>query len=103
GADVLGQAAAPEADPGVEELAADAHVVPDRVGEVDDVRTGGLADLGHRVDEGDLGGQEGVGGDLGQLGGRVVGDHDRRALVDHRLVEVTQELLGAAVLEADHD
>ena len=45
----------------------------------DDVRAGGLADLGHGVDERDLGGQERVGGDLDQLGGREVGDQARRA------------------------
>ena len=45
-----------------------------------DIAVGGLADLGHRVDEGDLGGQEGVRGGLHQLGGREVGDHERRAL-----------------------
>ena len=93
-ADVLGQAAAAEADAGVEELAADARVVADRVGEVDHVRAGGLAHLGHGVDERDLGGQERVGGDLHQLGGRVVGDDDRDAGVGDRRVELAHRLLG---------
>ena len=55
-----------------------------------------LAHLGHRVDEGDLGGQEGVRGHLDQLGGREVGDHDRGAGVDQRRVDLAQHLLGAA-------
>ena len=78
-ADVLGQAAAAEADAGVEELAPDPVVVADRVGELGDVGAGGLADLGHGVDEGDLGGQERVGRGLDQLGGGVVGDQARGA------------------------
>ena len=86
-ADVLGQAAAAEAEAGVEEAPADAGVVADRVGELRDVGAGRLAQLGHRVDERDLGGEERVGGDLDQLGGRVVGDDPGRALrhaVSHR-------------------
>ena len=79
GADVLGQAAAAEAEAGVEEPAADPGVVADRVGELRDVGAAGLADLGHRVDERDLGGQERVRRDLDQLGGRVVGDDQRGA------------------------
>ena len=94
GADVLGQAAAAEADPGAQELAADAVVVADRLGQLVDVAAGGLADLGHRVDEGDLGGEEGVRGDLDQLGGREVGDHERGALGDRRRVHLAQQLLG---------
>ena len=76
-ADVLGQAAAAEAEPGVEELAADPVVVADRVGELLDVGAGGLAELGHRVDERDLRGEEGVRRRLHHLGGGVVGDDDR--------------------------
>ena len=87
-ADVLGQAGAAEADAGAEELLADPVVVADRPGELADVGAGGLADLGHRVDEGDLGGQEGVRGHLDQLGGGEVGDHDRHlAVLGHGEVE----------------
>jgi hypothetical protein len=66
-AEVLGQAAAAEAQPRTEEAPADARVVPDRVGQSHDVGTGGLAQLGHRVDERDLGGEERVGRALDQL------------------------------------
>ncbi|PPH90396.1 UDP-glucose 6-dehydrogenase, partial [Rathayibacter sp. AY1D5] len=69
GADVLREAAASEADARVQEAAADPHVVADGVGELCDVRAGHLRDLGDRVDERDLGREEGVGRDLHQLGG----------------------------------
>ena len=74
----FGQAAAAEAEAGVEELPADPGVVADRVGQLRDVGAGRLAQLGHRVDERDLGGQERVGGGLDQLGRGVVGDDQRR-------------------------
>ncbi len=90
-ADVLGQAAAAEADAGVEELAPDPVVVADRVGELGHVGAGGLADLGHGVDERDLGGQERVGGGLDQLGGGVVGDQARRAGGQRRGVHLVQQ------------
>ena len=86
GADVLGQAAAAEADAGAEELVADALVVADRLGEACDVAAGGVAQLGHRVDERDLRGEEGVGGDLDELGRGVVDHQSRRApLEDGRI------------------
>src|SRR5690606_12291809 len=91
GADVLGQAAAAEADPGTEELLADAVVVAEGLGELDDVGASGLAQLGHGVDEGDLGGQEGVGGDLDQVGGGVVGQQSGDLLaVDEVVVDLVQ-------------
>ena len=80
--DVLRQAAAAEADAGAEEAAADAGVVADRVGELGDVGAGDLGDLGHRVDERDLGREERVRGDLDELGGGEVGDDERRPLGD---------------------
>src|SRR5690606_4387431 len=90
-ADVLGEAATPEADPGVEELAADPLVVADGGGELGDVRAGQLGDLGHGVDEGDLRRQEGVGSDLDQLGGGQVGDDDRCLVdLDGPRVDLTQ-------------
>src|SRR5690606_14384091 len=66
-------------------------VVADGLGELDDVGAGGLAQLGHGVDEGDLGGQEGVGGDLDQLGGGVVGEQSGDLLaVDEVVVDLVQ-------------
>ena len=63
----FGRQPPPKPRPGVEELASDPLVVPDRVRQLRDVAAGGLAQLGHRVDEGDLGREERVGRDLDQL------------------------------------
>ena len=60
GADVLREAAAAETQARLEEAAADAAVVGERLRQDVDVRAGRLADLRHRVDVGDLGGEEGV-------------------------------------------
>ena len=79
-ADVLGQAAAAEAEAGAEELARrSGRRARSRRRAADDVGAGRLAHLGHRVDERDLGGQERVRRGLDELGGGVVGDHDGRA------------------------
>src|SRR5690606_1200283 len=57
----------------------------------------GLAQLGHGVDEGDLGGQEGVRGDLDELGGGVVGEQAGDALgVDEVVVDLVEDLLAEA-------
>ena len=103
GADVLGQAAAAEAEAGGEEPVADAGVVADGLGEVGDVGAGGLADLGHGVDEGDLGREEGVRGDLDQLGGGEVGDQEGDALGDDGGVDLAHEVLGALGAHADDE
>jgi hypothetical protein len=104
--DVLGQAAAAEAQAGVEEPAADPGVVAQRLAQQRDVAAGDLAHLGHRVDEGDLGGQERVRGDLDQLRGGEVRDHHRRALalarVDHRREGRPQLRLGLLRRDAEH-
>ena len=108
-ADVLGQAAAAEPDAGGQEAVADPHVVAERLGQRDHVGPGRVADLRDGVDEGDLGGQEGVGRDLDQLGGGQVGDQHRHAGVLERGVQLAQHLaaealaLGAVRVDADHD
>ena len=50
----------------------DAFVESQGSGKLDDVGAGGVAGLGHSVDEGDLGREEGVGRDLDELGGGEV-------------------------------
>ena len=77
--------------------------MPDRVGELHDVGTGGLAELGHRVDEGDLRGEERVGGVLHQLGGREV-DHDIGHPVHEDRGERRGELVGVGLaVDADDE
>ena len=56
---------------------------------------GGLAHLGHRVDERDLGGQEGVRRDLDQLGRLQVHDQRGHTVGQRHRVDVAQPLGGA--------
>ena len=77
--DVLGQAATTEADASTEELAADALVVADRVGEGEHVAARGLADFRHGIDEADLRREERVGADLDEFRRRVVRHEARGA------------------------
>jgi len=88
--DVLGQAAATEAESGIEELPPDPLVVADRVGQQGHVPAGRLAHLSHRIDEADLGRQERVRGDLDQLGGGDVTSHDRGPFGERDLVDLLQ-------------
>ena len=60
GGDVLREAAAAVADSGLQELRADAGVEAHAARDLGDVGADLLADVGDLVDEGDLGGQEGV-------------------------------------------
>ena len=100
--DVLGQAAAAEPKARMQEAAADAGIEGQCRGKLGDVGAGGLADLGHRVDEGDLGCQEGVGCHLDQLGRGEVGDDQRDAGVSERRPELTKHLLGVLRFDSDH-
>jgi hypothetical protein len=77
--DVLREAAAAVADPGVEEARPDPSVVAHALGDQLHVGADPVADLGDLVDEGDLGGQERVRGVLDHLGGAPVAGHDRAA------------------------
>ena len=65
-----------------------------------DVRAGHLADVGDLVDERDLGGQEGVGGELDHLGAGDVGAHERRV---ERRVELDHRVAGPVAVVADDD
>ncbi len=94
--DVLGEAASSEAKAGVEELPADAFVDPDRVRERADVGSGGVAHVRHRVDEGDLGGEEGVCCDLDELRRGEVGHEEGGSAFDDGSVDPPNELLDAA-------
>ena len=89
--DVLGQAAAAETDAGVQELPADPLVEPDRIGQPGDVGAGGFTDLGHGVDEGNLGGEERVGGRLHQFGRGVVRHQPGCSARERGLVDLVQD------------
>ncbi len=103
-ADVFGQAAAGEAETGVQEPASDAGVVGQRGRQTGDVGAGGLADLRHRVDERDLGGEKGVGGDLDELGDGEVGNDERDVGFEQRRVDGAHHGLAAAFwLDAENE
>ena len=76
---VLGEAGAAVADPGAQEGGADPLVQAHAAGDLADVGADLLADVGDLVDEGDLGRQEGVGGELDHLGAGDVGVEDLAA------------------------
>ena len=63
----------------MQEFAADAVVEADAARHVLHVGADLLAQVGDLVDEGDLGGEEGVGGVFDQLGGAPADIEDRRA------------------------
>ena len=99
--DVLGQASAAKAYARVEELAPDAHVMAQRIGQGRDVPANGLGDLGERIDEGNLRGQEGVGRHLHQFGGLEVGDDQRGVRGQGLGVNLAQDLHRFGVLRAN--
>ncbi len=103
----LGRQPPPNPRPALRNAAPDPLVQPDRVGQPGHVGPGGLTQLGHRVDEGDLGGQERVRGDLDQLRGRQVGDDLGRAVAERDGVHRVQLLHGGirrgAALDAVHE
>ena len=86
--------------PGLQELRADAVVEAHARGDLDHVRAGLLADVGDLVDEGDLRGQERVGGELDHLGALDVRAHERRL---ERRVELDHRVAGPVAVVADHD
>ena len=73
-ADILRQATAAEAQPRVEEAAANSGVHTDGVGKRGDIRTCDLTDFRDRVDKGNLGGEERIRRHLHQLCGGGVRD-----------------------------
>ncbi|CAO4144681.1 hypothetical protein LPLAFNJD_LOCUS1752 [Methylorubrum aminovorans] len=87
----------------MQELRADAVVETDAAGDLLHVGTDLLAEIRDLVDEGDLGGEEGVGGVLGQLGRAPPGEQDRRLVEVERAVDLLHDGGGAGILGADDD
>jgi len=73
GEDVFGKAGAAVADAGVQKAASDARIRADALADLIHVRTYGLADRGHGVDEGNLHGQERIGRVLDEFGALAAG------------------------------
>ena len=100
---VLGKARAAITWSSVEELLADAAVEADAARHVLHIRAGLLAKIGHLVDEGDLGREEGVGCVFDEFRGAAAGEDDRRLVEEERAIERAHDLAGAFVLDADDD
>ena len=90
--DVLREATTTESETSVEEGLSDATVRSQGGGERGDVPTGGIAEIGDRIDETDLGGEEGVRARLHQLRRSGVHHHQRRALGQRFGVDLPDEL-----------
>ncbi len=93
----------PKPGPGVQEFAADAVVQPHAARHFVDVGADLLAQIGDLVDEGDLGGEEGVGGVFDKLGGAPVDIEDRRRVEIKRPIELRDHGARAHVVGADDD
>ena len=100
-AQVFGQTGAAEAQTRVEEMAADPGVEADAPGHGRHVDAEFLAQVGHHVDERDLGSEKAVGRLLDQFGGRDARGDDRA--VEVGLVEVEQQRSRAVGIGADDD
>ncbi|GJD94934.1 hypothetical protein OCOJLMKI_2141 [Methylobacterium iners] len=87
----------------MQELRADAVVEPDAAGDLLHVGADLLAEVGDLVDEGDLGGQEGVGRVLGELGRAPARHQDRRLVEVERTVDLAHHLRLAGALGTDDD
>ncbi len=102
-ADVLRQAAAAVPEPGGQEPPADARVVAERLGQRHHVGARLLADLGHGVDERDLGREERVRRHLNQLGRLQVHHEQRGSRRQRRGVHPAHQVLRPAGRHAEHD
>ena len=102
-AGVLREARAAEARTGMQEFRADAVVEPDAARDFLHVGADLFGKIRDLVDEGDLGGEEGVGGVFDQFGGAPRREHQRRLVERQRPVDIAEHLARALVRGADHD
>ena len=99
---VLGEAGAAETGAGMQELRSDPAVEPHAARDLLHVGADLLAELRHLVDEGDLGGQEGVRRILDQLRGSPAGEHHRGFIDVQGSIKLGHEAARTLVLGADH-
>ena len=103
GLDVFREAGAAVTAAGIDEVVADTGVGTDTAAHFLDIRAQALGQVGHFVHEADLGGQHGVGGVLGQLGGTDIHeDHPVVAAVE-RVVNFAQQVGGLFAVGAHHN
>ena len=100
GIQVLGKAGTSETDPRLQEGVPDPGVHPHPPGHRPDIGPDLLTEAGDLVDEGDLGGQKGVGGILDHLGAAPVHQQHRPS---QRGVDLHQQVGGFLLFGADDD
>ena len=118
--DIFGEAGSAVADAGIQEPRPDARVGSDAVDDLIHIGAHGFADRGHGVDEGNLHGQESVGGVLDQLRALGAGHDDGRrnrsavglrngvaavvvGAIGEGRIDFAQNVGGAFAVAADHD
>ena len=94
----LGKHEPPKPGTGVQKFAADAVVEPHAARHLLHVGADRFAQVGDLVDEGDLGGEEGIGGVFDQLGGAPADIDDRRRVQIERPVDFRQHVAGARIV-----
>src|SRR4030081_2509423 len=99
----FGKQEPPKASPGMKKLRADAVVEADAARDLLHIGADALAEVGDLVDEGDLGGEERIGGIFDELRGAAAGVEDRRLVEVERAVDLGRDLHGAFVIGADDD
>ena len=87
----------------MQEFAADAAVKPDAARHILHIAADLLAEIGHLVDEGDLGGEERIGGVFDQLADFAAGEQHRRFVEIERAIDFAHHVARAFGVAADHD
>jgi len=100
GFDVFGEAGAAVAEAGVEEIATDAFIHADAIGDHFDIGAAGFADGGDGIDVANFEGEEGIGGVFDEFGAIDIGDKDGSF---EGLVDLFHEIGGALAGRADDD
>ena len=100
---VLGEAGAAETGARMQEVAPDAAVEADPLGDILDVGAKPLAEVRDLIDEGDLGREKAVGGVLDQLRRLEGGEQHRRLDEEERPVERPHDCLRPLGLDPDDD
>ena len=101
--DILGEAAATIATPGIQELRADARVGADALADAVDISPYPFAEVGNVVHERDTGGEHGISRILGHLGRGDIHEDDTEVVDEERLIETGHHLAGLLALRTHHD
>ena len=100
---ILGKARAAKSGPRVQEFRPNSLVEPNALRDFLHVRAEFFAQIGDFIDEGNLGGEEGIGRLLDELGGPAAGVKDRSLVQVERAVNFSQNSFRAFVVGPDDD